>query len=294
MKKYILIVSVIVVVAVAALVVGKEKEQTAVQPPEIVAPVATENRVELPETDDKEVELAYGTAIRFPAEYADMVEHTQENYNGCISEVFSLKSDETEVSMYRLDFGDRESGDWLGMLRTDEGDISVTYTVFGYDQEEFAGLDDHAKEGYTILMESFNNLLSSIAADSRFLEEVTIDPGEENPVEMTYWTVNLPAGISWMENNQDGNYQASFYGEVCGERTALYTVHIGEPEARNVLGQFKVGEDMKNVSVESFDLPENANWTEDDKALAYCMMDTINNVIERIISSELYSEPESE
>ena len=69
----------------------------------------------------------------------------------------------------------------------------------------------------------------------------------------------------------------------------LYRVCIGEEQAESFLGYYKMDGVKKPVSVESFDLNERDDWSEDDHAAAYRMMDTINHVIEVIMQSKQFS-----
>lgn len=69
----------------------------------------------------------------------------------------------------------------------------------------------------------------------------------------------------------------------------LYRVCIGEEQAKSFLGYYEVDGVKKPVSVETFELGEWDSWSEDDYAAAYRMMDTINHVIDTIMSSEQFS-----
>ena len=81
---------------------------------------------------------------------------------------------------------------------------------------------------------------------------------------------------------------------VVGKSELLETIHIGDNKADTELGLFEVEGIKKSISVGSFDLSEKANWTEDDYSAAYRMMDTINHVIEVIMSSPQFSLPVEE
>ena len=238
----------------------------------------------------KTVDLAWGVSLKFPAEFSDVLVHEQEVHGGLTTETFSMRKGEKAIPLFRIDFGDETVGDWHGVLNTDKGIVPVVYTVFTCTNEEIEAMDEETREQYFMLMNSFSDVLNTIAADPRFSAEKPLDSGENKEAKMAYWTVTLPGKMSWSEVAEAGEYQAVFYGEVRGEQTALYTVRIGETETGSVLGQFKVGEELKKVSVESFDLSRKTSWTDDDYSVAYHMMDTINDVIQVIMSSEYYSE----
>ena len=110
-KKRIIVISSILIVIAAVTLIGLSFGKTGI----------TWNK-------NRSVQLAYGFTLQVPDQYADMVEHTQEQFDGCITDVFVLKSGEAEISLFRLDFGNRESGDWLGEMYIDERNVPVTYT----------------------------------------------------------------------------------------------------------------------------------------------------------------------
>ena len=132
-------------------------------------------------------------------------------------------------------------------------------------------------------------MLDGIVNDPRFTYEKAIEIGEEAPVSMNYWAVDLPESMWITENTENGNYEATFYTEICGENVALYVVRIGDVKAETELGFFEINGEKLAVSVGSFDLPERATWSTDDYSTAYRMMDTINNVIESIMQSKQFS-----
>lgn len=230
--------------------------------------------------------------LRLPKENVENIVHEHETRGMVNTEVFYMVSGEEQVPLYRFDFGDAEAGDWLGVLKTEDGDVPVTYTVFVVADEELAALGENMDQIYVSLMNGFNIILDGIMSDSRFTPEKPIVVGEEQLSALTYWSVELPANMSWTESTENGSYEAVFYGEVHGGRVALYTVRIGGEAAQTVLGQYKLDGVNQTVSVESFELSENPNWSEDDYSAAYRMMDTINDVIQVITASEAFSIPE--
>ena len=243
---------------------------------------------------DKIVEMEYGFSIQIPAQYVDMVEHTQEQYGDRVTEVFVLKEGEAEISLFCIDFGDRQSGDWLGLLNIDGVNVPITYTIFLPDEEEMSKFGEKGLEAYDAMRESFSNLLNTITADPRFMMEEVQAEQEKlvigKLVEMTYWSVNLPEAIKFEETNQDGVYQADFFGEVAGEQILLYSVRIGGDSLQSELSLFEIDGVKKIVSVESNSLSDRNDWSQSEFETAFRMMDTINEVIEQIMSSEHYSE----
>ena len=96
--------------------------------------------------------------------------------------------------------------------------------------------------------------------------------------------------ITVEETNIDGVYQADFFGKMAGERVALYSVRIGGESLQTELGLFEIGGAQETVSVESYAISDQNDWSDNDYENLYRMMDTINDVIEQIMSSEHYSE----
>ena len=292
MKKQLLIALIIALVVMVALIAAfmgygsNPAEPSPAAPPMTALPTV--------DPDGMTVDIAYDFALQFPKEYADVLVHEQEIHDARTTEVFSMRNGEKDVSLFRIDFGDENAGDWFGMLKIGEQNIPVTHTVFALSDEELAAMDEQTQKQYFEMMNSFTNVLNAISADPRFTAEKPLAVGADTEVKTTYWTLTLPGTMSVSESNTDGTYIATFLGEVVGERTALYQVRIGENKAETELGLYEVDGVKKPISVGSFDLSEKTNWTEDDYSAAYRMMDTINHVIETIMNSPQFSIPEAE
>lgn len=213
-----------------------------------------------------------------------------ESTNGTIyTRAFYMNYGEEEQPLWRIDFGDPNAGDWVGMLKTDDGDVSVTITGFAISAEELTALGEEGSQLYSECMQGYSVMLNGIMSDPRFNAERPLAVGEDTSVQLTYWKLTLPDTMYVTENNADGNYEAVFSGEVKGEMVSLYRVCIGENQARSLLGYYNVDGVKMHVSVESFDLGEQETWSEDDYAAAYKMTDTINDVINAIMSSKQFS-----
>jgi len=232
--------------------------------------------------------------LQFPEDLSEYVIREQSTYDSATTEAFYIKNGDEAIPLFRIDVGNQNLGDWLGVLRTESGNIPVTYTVFTISEEDMASLGEDAEALYTDLMNGFNVILDGIFSDPRFSSEKPIEVGEEESMSMNYWTVNLPDNMWVTENIEDGNYEAVFFSQIQGENVALYTVRIGDVKAETELGLFTIDGEEKPISIGSFDLSEKPNWSSEDYSTAYRMMDTINDVIQQIISSESYSEPGAE
>lgn len=247
------------------------------------------------EKSGQTVELAYGFKIQLSEAYSDIVEHTQEKHEDRITEVFVLKNDKVDMSLFCINFGDRESGDWLGQLNIDGIGVPVTYILFSPEAEELQKLDEKGLAAYDAMRTSFSDLLNTIVTDSRFVMEEEQDDlvmGQQR--EMTYWSVALPEVITFEEISEDDFYQANFFGEVKNEQIMLYSVRIGDDSLFSELGLFEIDGVKRVVSVETYSLKEQDDWEQSEFERAYRMMDTINDVIHQIMASEHYSESSAE
>lgn len=227
--------------------------------------------------------------LMLPVELESVITSDESTYGTIYTRGFYMNYGGTEQPLWRVDFGDANAGDWVGVLKTDKGDIPVTMTGFAIDAEELAALGEEGSQLYSECMQAYIVMLDGIMADSRFSPDHPLAVGEDTSMPLTYWTVTLPDTMKVSENTADGNYEAVFSAEVVGEMVCLYRVCIGENQAESLLGYYEVDGVKKPVSVEAFELAERANWSDDDYAAAYRMMDTINHVIDTIMQSKQFS-----
>lgn len=225
-----------------------------------------------------------------PLELETLITNDESTYNNVYTYGFYMNYGGDELPLWRVDFGDLNAGDWVGMLVTDKGNIPVTMTGFIISAEELSALGEEGSLVYGECMQAYSVMLEGIMSDPRFTPERPLAVGEDRDIELTYWTVTLPDTMKVSENMKGDNYEAVFYAEVAGESVRLYQICIGEEQSGSLLGYFEVDGAKKFVTVESYDLAERGDWTADDYAAAYRMMDTINDVIQQIMSSERFSE----
>lgn len=235
------------------------------------------------------IEMMHDTALYVPNEYASNLVHERETNGTVTTDVFYMQIGDTKTGIYRFDFGSEEAGDWLGILQDNEGDVLVTYTVFAHPEEAIRSLGENATEIYNALMNSFNDAVNRICADSRYVAKLEADLGEDQQVTMTYWTVTLRGSMSWAETVEEETYKATIYGMIQGKRVALYSVYIGDVGAEAVLGMFEIDGMKKPVSIETYELDRDGTWEEEDYTTANRMMDTINDVIDAIMQSKQFS-----
>lgn len=224
-----------------------------------------------------------------PEELKDVITSDESTYGSVYTRAFYMHYGEIELPLWRIDFGDANMGDWVGMLKTDNGDTPVVMTAFAASEEELAALDEEGYKLFNDCMQAYSVMLDGIIADPRFSPDRPLAVGEDTSVKLTYWTVTLPDTMKVSESTEGGNYEAVFSAEVVGEMVRLYRVCIGENQAESLLGYYEVDGVKKPVSVGNFDLVERDSWSEDDYAAAYRMMDTINHVIDTIMQSKQFS-----
>lgn len=228
-------------------------------------------------------------SLQYPVGLMNVLSHEQDEYEGRITDAFYMNHGEDKIPLFRFDFGDVNAGDWMGMLKTESGDVDITSVVFLLTDEEYAALTEDEQKTYTDCMNAYSFMVEDIMKDFRFTNKKPLSIGEDAEVKTTYWTLTLPDNMSVVETQENETYIVTFYGEVAEESVALYTVHIGEDKVETELGLFEIDGVKKLISVASFELSEKTEWTEDDYIAAYSMMDTINHVIETIMSSKQFS-----
>lgn len=234
------------------------------------------------------LETAYGP-LMYSEQHAAYLKHVESIDGEMAVEVFYMIYNDSERELFRIYFGNMEMGDPVGILETNSGEISVSAAACVYEADEFA--DEDSLLLYYELMEELNIVLDSIRNDSRFKEIDTVDVpvSDKTNSELSYWTFSLPQNVDWEESTAGNVYQADFYGTVAGDRIKLYTIYLGEAEADSLLGYYQVNGETKPVYVKSYDLAPDNSWTDEDLMTAYSMMESINDVIQTIMSHENFS-----
>ena len=246
--------------------------------------------------DKSEVETIQSNYVEWsiPSECMNYLKYENETTNYNVADMFSMQVGSAEIPIFRFDFGDENAGEWLGLLTIGEEKIPVVYTVFMVSDEELAAIEG-ADEVYYMLMDAFNEMVKELSANKNFSAEKPIRvSGNEQEVELTYWAVTLPTEMSCHETYENDTYQVVFYCYIREEKIALYQVNIGDIIADSPLGQYRIDDKDKIVSITCYDIFNRTDWNEDDYALAYHFMDTINDVVDKITSSEYFSELESD
>ena len=224
--------------------------------------------------------------LRMPAELEGVITNEVSESDGAYICMLYMNYDGQMLPLWQVVFGNSTAGEWVGTLKTDQGDIPVVMASFLLNKEQQSGLDEKGLQLYGECMQGYVVMLDGIMEDSCFISERL---GEYAKTNLTYWSAMLPKGMTAAESTEGENYEAVFYGEVVGEMVRLYRVCIGEEQAESFLGYFEIDGVKKPVSVESFMLAERESWNEQNYATAYKMMDTINSVIDSIMQSEQFS-----
>lgn len=232
----------------------------------------------------KKIQTAY-VVLEFPVEYEDSLRHEEHIGSDRTEEIFYMVQGEVSTELFRICFGDQTAGTPVGYLHTETGVVPVTVRLSNGPQN----MDDETENLYFGMMEGMNSVLDCVYSDKRFSEYLDFHPGEQEKAAMKYWTVDLPETITWEEIDEGGFYQVSFYGDVASTRIKLYSISVGDEEVDNPLGTMEIDGKVKMISVKIEGLSQANMMSETDQNILYSMMDTINDVIQVIVSSEHYS-----
>lgn len=233
------------------------------------------------------VKTAYGE-LAFPEELYGNMRHAETTEGQVATEVFYMVSETGEKEVFRIHYADSQAGTPLGYLKTEDGEISVSHSICEYADESFA--DEAERELYYRMMDAFSVILNSIFEDSRFSESRPLASVEEQEVELRYWTVMLPGNVYYEEAVDGDNYRVDFYGKIGDERIELYTIGLGDLQGESVLGQYTVDGVPKPVVVQTGDMRAYELRPEEDQAIIYNMMASINGIIQTIAADENFSD----
>ena len=242
-----------------------------------------------PEKPTFKVETPY-IDLLVPLELEGIITSDESTYGNIYTRGFYMNYNGKEQPLWRVDFGDANSGDWIGRLITEAGDIPVAMTGFAITNEELTAMGEEGSQLYGECMQAYGVMMDGIMADPRFTTERPLAIGEDTKVRLKHWTVTLPSNMTVQETSSGDGYEAIFTGEVVGEVVQLYRVRLGGEQTGSLLGYYKIDGVKEPIFVESFTLAERENWNAEDYETAYRMMSTINDVIQQITASKNYSE----
>ncbi len=268
-------------------VVSVVKTENQSGPTESTVQTQTEPTMSLPTT----ITTKYCT-LAIPETCSEAMKHWEVTEGMIAVEIFSMIHDEEELEIFRLYFGDESMGILMGYLLTEEGEISVSYTV--NEPEAILVADEEKKMQYYTMMDGFSSVMDSIYTDSRFSETKHAEEVKNNSAALKYWTVDLPENVEWEESEQSGLYRADFYGTFRGKRMKLYTIGLGKMDGDYTIGTLQVNNETRPIYVKVYALEIDETWTEEEITAGYRMLETLNVVTDMIITTDGYSDDTSE
>ena len=249
--------------------------------------VSEKEPMRAPTAETVSIETAYGS-LAFPKELQENLRHTETTEGPIAMEVFCMVSEAGEKELYRIFYGDAQMGELIGYLTTEQGEVSVSYTLCEYENSAFA--TEEERKLYYSMMDAFSTILNSIYADARFSESRHQEPVKSGDVKLRYWNVELPENVQFTESEENGIYRVEFYGEVSGERIDLFMIGLGEMKAETMLGMYTVNGVQKPVMIQTSDLSAYDIWPEEERMMIHQMMAPLNTLIQTIVTDENFSE----
>ena len=241
--------------------------------------------------DNIVVETQYAV-LQYPAEFDGRLTAREVVQDSVSMVIFSAPMGEQEWELFRLYFNDEAVGVQSGYIVQGADEISVSYDVCLYEDEDFPGED--VKDQYYQNMEVFNHVMASIYDHPQYAREKYVAPVNSKDCRMKYWEVTIPENVQWQEETIGGLYRVDFYGEMYDEKVPLYSIGLGEMEADYTVGTFEIESgELVPVCVKIYDLYGGDHWTDEDYNTAYRMMESVNDVIQEIMSSNRYSESDA-
>ena len=236
------------------------------------------------------VQTSYST-LEFPARYADALKYTETVEGDVTVEIFSMIHGSGDVELFRVCFGETGKGTVEGYLNLDSGEIPVSVVIENGDRAE--SLDGEAVEQYYAMMDALNVVLDSLYRDERFSKK-SIAAENKTQNQLAYWSFDLPADIACEETVENDQYHVSFSYIFAGEQILLYTVYLGGPERESLIGYYTADAEAKPIYLEISKSVQQDAMPEEAKNGVYAAMDTINHVVDTIMSNEHFSVPEAE
>lgn len=229
------------------------------------------------------IETKYGS-LDFPKALYDKLRHTEVTDGSTAMETFYMIGAQGEKEIYRIYYADPQVGTLVGYLKTDSGEVSVSYTLCEYPEGTFADAED--QQLYHRMLDTFGVIMQSIHSDERFSETEHQEPVSDREVDLRYWKITLPENIQYTQTEEDGNYRVDFYAQVSGERIDLFMIGLGDLEAETTLGMYTVDGVQKPVVVKTYDLQGYDSWPQEEQITIHKMMEALNPIIQAIIEDE--------
>ncbi len=238
-----------------------------------------------------QLQTAYLT-LPVPEDILTALRHQEVTQDDVSMEVFSMVFEERETELFRICFGDAQFGKQIGYLQVEQRDIPITLQICEYEEGYFGSEEERL--AYYQAMDCLNGILKAIQEDSRFCEDLTEAPTEQKDVAIAAWNFQLPDTVEYEETESGDSYLLTFYTTIRGDRQDLYRIAIGEETLSSVLGTYLWNDEERQLSVESFPLPEMEGWSASDADTLYIAMDSINDVIATIMQAPGFSQGEAQ
>lgn len=238
------------------------------------------------------IQTTYVT-LTYPEEYGAYLKHSEMIDGVDATEVFSMVYDDVEAELFRLSFTAAEPELVEGYLNTENGLLYVSLqpatgglaTVYSYDQTEGEEVYQEMESIYYAMMGTMGDVLSSLQESDQFSVAREVAESDRQTVEILYWQISLPNAISWEISSEGETQTVTFWGTVAEKQVALYTLTLGGDEAENTVGQYETEAGRKNVTLEVCGLEEQGIETEEERAMAHVLMETVNDVLQ-VISND--------
>lgn len=242
-----------------------------------------------------DIQTTYVT-LQYPKAYRKFLKHEEILDGTDATEVFSMVYQEKEIELFRLFLTSEESENAEGYLNTDNGVLCIALQPAQADPDVFiqnpdseeSEKDTEMESLYYAMLDGMGIVLDSIKQDSQYSSLKEIAENQKQDAKILYWDISLPTNITWEETSEEDIEQVTFFGKV-GEKTLrLYTISLEEDQAESSIGQYVIDGQAKSINVTGYDLSENGALSEEEKAVAYTLMDTVNDVIQVIQKDKNY------
>ena len=97
--------------------------------------------------------------LLLPKELESVVTNDESIYGSIYTRAFYMNYGGAELPLWRIDFGDPHDSEWIGVLKTKQGDISISVTVFVISEQELAALDEEGTKLYSECMQGYSVML---------------------------------------------------------------------------------------------------------------------------------------
>lgn len=226
--------------------------------------------------------------LQFQVEEMEGIRYEEISENNVITDIFYMVQEDYEWELFRICYGNTATGTVIGRMEINGHEVPVTVMTSNYTEINFP--DRETYDRYCRSMDYLNVALDSLYASAGFATLEGSVEMETRTAELIFWAIELPVNIEWEERTENQYYAADFYGILGGERILLYTVSLGDKDVSNAIGMYAIDGGKTPVSVKTHSYDTRTVWLGEAYAAEYAaLMETVNDVIQVIISDENYS-----